>query len=689
MRNEILLFTLLMSLFLPQTSFSIDFTDNGITYYVINGTLLTVEVTHTNNNHYEGHLVIPSTVSSGNKTYTVVGIGDGAFLCQDAITEVTLPNSITYIESRAFYGCTALTHINIGDRLKDIGHYAFQQCEKLTEISLPATTTSIGRACFKDCKSLRHLYINSPHPPTFIHADFIDNYRGIATDQTVVHVPSGCTKEYRETSGWNLFKHIIETEDTNQVLLSIIVEGDGHFAFLDQDSIHTHTFTLPKGTAVIVRAIADKDCHLSSITLNGKEMANTMSGDTLTCGFLYENTILQATFKRRNSYLTLCHNKNGDLQIDINEGQTVKLKINAHDGWRIYSVFLDEKDVTSMVDEENCLIISKAKSGMSIRVLLEKDGEFTIWQSNGLQSSIPITNPLTVPKEAVATDLTDILTPTIIPNQNPNTLYLTDDETSLEESLLERNVVCDGHAQRIQLYDGHDSYIPFDIQADEIVYHHSPLTDISDFGWWETIVLPFAVESTTAIDGTMDLFQLKESKDEYLVFDKASQWEANTPYLISMTPTKDNTLQDMTDQSLDFMATNTILHRTDSLMEEMTNYTFQGTMATTSLENVYTLHAQGDYFEWQSSATIAPFRAYIKDKGVMPFSLTKPIQGDAYVLRQEQMVMENIENAPFLKQEHELYPTQTYHINGIKMVSKVGTRQPGIYLRKGKKTAIK
>lgn len=689
MRNEILFFTLVMSLFLPQITFSIDFTDNGITYHVIDGTLLTVEVTHSNNNHYEGHLVIPSTVSANNKTYTVVGIGDGAFLCQDAITEVTLPNNITNIESRAFYGCTALTHITTGDCLKDIGHYAFQQCEKLTDISLPVTTTSIGRACFKGCKSLRHLYINSPIPPTFIHTDFIDNFKEIATDQAVVHVPTGCIKEYRQADGWNLFTHIIDTEDTNQVLFSIKVEGNGHIAFLDQDSIHTKTFTLQEGTVVNVRAIADKDCHLSSVTLNGIEMMNTMRGDTLPCGIIHENTILQATFERRNSYLTLCHNKNGDLQIDINEGQTVKLKINAHDGWRIYSVFLDEKDVTSNVDKDNCLTVPKAKSGMNIRVILEKDGEYIIWKNDGLQSSIPITNPLTVPNDAVAADLTDILTPTIIPNQNPNTLYLTDEDTITAESLFERNVVCDGHAQRIQLYDGHDSYIPFDIQADEIVYHHSPLTNISNYGVWETIVLPFAIDRTTEIDGTVDLFQLKESNDETLIFDKASQWEANTPYLMALTPRKDNTLQDIADQSLEFMASNTILHRTDSLVEEMTNYIFRGTMNAISSENVYTLQAQGDAFEWQPTATIEPFRAYIKVKDNMPFSPTRLIQGDASILRQEQMVLEDIENATFTNQDYDLYPTQTYHIDGIKMSLKAGTRLPGIYLRKGKKIAIK
>ena len=47
---------------------------------------------------------------------------------------MTIPNSVTSIESRAFYGCTGLTSITIPDSVTSVGSYAFYGCYKLIEV---------------------------------------------------------------------------------------------------------------------------------------------------------------------------------------------------------------------------------------------------------------------------------------------------------------------------------------------------------------------------------------------------------------------------------------------------------------------------------------------------------------------------------------------------------------------------
>ena len=50
---------------------------------------------------------------------------------QTAITEMTIPNSVTSIDTREFEGCTQLTHFDTGDGLEDIHNLALNGCTNL------------------------------------------------------------------------------------------------------------------------------------------------------------------------------------------------------------------------------------------------------------------------------------------------------------------------------------------------------------------------------------------------------------------------------------------------------------------------------------------------------------------------------------------------------------------------------
>ena len=82
----------------------IDFSVGGVSYHIITNTN-TVEVTANSNPGYSGYVNIPSTVTYQGTTYTVVGIEAGAFLEETLVTDVSIPESVTYIGTNAFYGC--------------------------------------------------------------------------------------------------------------------------------------------------------------------------------------------------------------------------------------------------------------------------------------------------------------------------------------------------------------------------------------------------------------------------------------------------------------------------------------------------------------------------------------------------------------------------------------------------------
>ena len=68
--------------------------------------------------------------------------------------DYTIPNSVTSIGERAFYGCSGLTSVTIPNSVTSIGSYAFEDCSGLTSVTIPNSVTSIGMGVFSGCTGL-------------------------------------------------------------------------------------------------------------------------------------------------------------------------------------------------------------------------------------------------------------------------------------------------------------------------------------------------------------------------------------------------------------------------------------------------------------------------------------------------------------------------------------------------------
>jgi len=150
-----------------------------------------------------GNLTIPDSVSYNGNTYPVIAIGDHAFYECTGLTSLTIPNSISSMGTRAFFGCNNIDLVNynavncsyssldrpcniccdsvpfgafigchasvvIGNSVQVIPSYLFFNCDNIMSVTISNSVTSIGKAAFYGCSGLTSLTI--PNSVTSIGA---------------------------------------------------------------------------------------------------------------------------------------------------------------------------------------------------------------------------------------------------------------------------------------------------------------------------------------------------------------------------------------------------------------------------------------------------------------------------------------------------------------------------------------
>ena len=184
--------------------------------------------------YYSGDIVIPDIINS---------IDRGAFARYDwestasnnALTSVTIPNSVTDINIYAFKNCIGLTSITIPNSVTSVGASAFYGCSGLTTITLNATNctsfgygdgvfdrcssvrtlnigsdvTIIPRNAFKYLKNLDTITVAAQIPPEITSSTFDSDL----SLNTPVIVPCGTVEIYEDADFWYNFRRIQQSPD--------------------------------------------------------------------------------------------------------------------------------------------------------------------------------------------------------------------------------------------------------------------------------------------------------------------------------------------------------------------------------------------------------------------------------------------------------------------------------------------
>ena len=95
--------------------------------------------------------------------------------------------SVTTINDKAFYGCSGITSIDIAATVTTIGERSFANIDKLTDVTILAEDVP---------ETDRTAFANS----------YIEDY-------VTLHVPKGCSADYKAVAPWKNFKNIVEMVD--------------------------------------------------------------------------------------------------------------------------------------------------------------------------------------------------------------------------------------------------------------------------------------------------------------------------------------------------------------------------------------------------------------------------------------------------------------------------------------------
>lgn len=280
---------------------------------------------------------------------SVTIIGENAFRNCQKLTSVNMQDGVAEIRKRAFYGCVGLKEVSIPGSVKTIGEEAFKGCNSLSTLAMADGVESIGDHAFDDCSSL--VAVELPNSITSLGYCI---FWGCTALKSAV-LPAHITVLYSVFKGCSSLVSVTLPDDVE------------HISYLFEGCSSLTSVTLPAKVKELFGENFKGCTSLGSMTCLSPQpptcQGNIVDDFTIPLyvpkgsvlkykaadGWRNFVIIREAAEGEENHdiWLTVNDGARGSLRLKIDEERPyVTLQFVAEEGWHVYSVMLDEEDVT-------------------------------------------------------------------------------------------------------------------------------------------------------------------------------------------------------------------------------------------------------------------------------------------------------------------------------------------------------
>ena len=197
-------------------------------------------------NNHEAFNKSDFTVREGTRI-----IAGHAFVTNNVLNSITIPEGVVTIGDWAFNACYNLRRVVLPESLKNIDSYAFRLCRELESINIPSGISFIGENAFEDCGKIKTLSI--PYGVTSIDNFAFSNN----TDLTQIIIPKSVKK-----IGWRAFEQCVNLKS---VIIPEGVTSIGRWCFNGCCSLES--IVIPASVTEI-----DEDAFFNCINLKNVNM---------------------------------------------------------------------------------------------------------------------------------------------------------------------------------------------------------------------------------------------------------------------------------------------------------------------------------------------------------------------------------------------------------------------------------
>ena len=246
------------------------------------------------------------------------------------------------------------------------------------------------------------------------------------------------------------------------------------------------------------------------------------------------------------------------------------------------------------------------------------------WTAAGDRNGYKPVENFQVAADVAAVSIEGLTLTNIVPNDNPNVIYIQGENETTPVALQGLNVVKGSTAANIALQDGYPYFTPQSFTAQAISYTRTfdKAREDGKAENWSTVVFPFA--PTSVSNSNLWIERFAQEVDGVVTFSEVSNIEANVPYIIAAKQAAVGT-------PITWSAADVLIKAEPIAYTSGQTYMMAGTFVGEAVENAYTVDAAGAVAKW-GNATVEPFRAYFKELAELEEHADILLPGEAVVV---------------------------------------------------------